>query len=136
MITTYKTEELSIATNEDNLFSVILPAENCDIFKGGWQPEEIKNITVIFRKPDALKLEPIKNGKLVAVAIDGEQTARLVYYNCNGSGEIVLTDTKSYVYPYDRGEAPIVMSVEESATRLNILGIAEKYYVTIKGAKQ
>ena len=132
MITTYK---LTISTNEDNLFSLALPAENCGIIKGGWQPEEIEEITIIFRKPAAL-LEPIENGKLVAVAIDGEQTARLVRYACTGSGEVVLTDPNSYVYPYDRGEVPIVMSVEEAATRLKVLGIAEKYYVTLKGAKQ
>lgn len=131
MITTYKPEDIKNMACEENLFGVAIPADNCAIFSRGWQPEEIKEITVIFRKPDALKLDTIENGKLVAVVIDGAQTARLVRYTCNGSGEIVLTDPNSYVYPFDRGEAPVVMPVMEAAMRLNILGVAEKFHVTL-----
>lgn len=137
MITTYEVEELETAVDyENNSFGIIVPAENCAIFGRGWQPEEIEEITVIFRKYDAITMSPIESNKFIAVTIDDELQARIVYYRNNEYGEVIITDPVSYVYPYDRGDSPIVMSVAEAAKRLNILGVAEKYYVTLKGAKK
>lgn len=121
----YKTEDEMKAPVEGGYYALALPIEDSEIFRQGWQPDELTALTIIYKQQS-----DIESGTLAVVEIVGNEKALLkrVYKNSNG---YVLEAPKNLNKPNEH-IPPIVLTAKEAEERLTVLGKVVQFHIAFK----